>query len=350
MRTFLVLILLTLPSALFAQTSQRHVQAAPLDPFETFDVGALESRSPFEARFPELFGESEEACVGSDFAEESMLEVYELSPTTRSVAILCMPGAYNMLYTMFTASLTDDGWQWERAVISTCGSESRAIVNPYFDEETAELGFFEKGTGAGGCGVAGSLVWTETGWGAGWCRSWDDCAEPLVDEWPVTFGEAPELHSHDNDDKLPPAFSPDELASGIEHGEHYVFQVDQPQGTSQTHMIYLEPNPNSVTVETWEVVDGTASGPVAAIATWAELSEHGAYTADRTEVRPTICETGVGDYPGRLFVIQEHDGSVVKACFADALPGPPVRYVMELEGQAVFGMQLVAHTIASEAP
>lgn len=348
MQRLVALTLTVIPATLMAGESQPHAPSP--DAFESFDVQTLGLRAPFEARFPELFDGSDDGCVGSDFEEESRLEVYEITPTLRSAAILCMPGAYNMLYTTFTASFSDGEWSWTSTPVTMCGEESPFVVNPYFDEETRELGFFEKGTGAGGCGTDGSMVWTETGWGAGWCRAWHDCDEPLIAEWPVTFGEAPPAHAEESDDTLPPAFTAEALADGIENGEHYVFQVDQPHGSSQTHMLFLDPTAEAVTVETWEIVDSEATAPVAAVVPWADLSEHGAYNTARTEVTDGVCRTGIGDLAGRHFVVQEHDGSVARACFADEYPGPPVRYILEVEGQPVFGMQLVTHTIADLTP
>ena len=146
---------------------------------------------------------------------------------------------------------------------------------------------------------------------------------------------------------LPGAFSADELRAGIEAGEHYVFQVDTPAASTQTHMAFAEPTEETVGVISWEIIDGVATEPVEATASWDELATHSLYREDRATRRDDAwCSTTLGVLPGVEYEVAEEDGSVVRVCFASEFPGPPVRYEIELEGVTVFGMVLIAHEIS----
>ena len=308
------------------------------DPFEN---GAVETRAWFETEFPELF-EGEDGCVRSDFESSAEALVIPLSSEQRLTLFLCQPGAYNLYYTPLLVERAGGSWDWRVVALSVCGAPSTRIVNPVWEQPTQALTFFEKGIGAGGCGVEGAVEWDGGQLSGGWCRGWHDCDAPTEERWPLTFGEEPEF--------LPGEFSADELAAGIANGEHYVFQVDRPQWSTQTHMAFTSPTEQSVVVVSWEVVDEIATDPVSATVLWEELATHSVYRRDRATRTETTCETALGDLLGANYRVEQDDGAIVNACFASEYPGPPVRYTMEVDGISMFGMVLVAHEISPPAP
>jgi hypothetical protein len=312
------------------------------DPGIAFEVEVFGERAWFEARFPTLF-EGPEGCAGSEFEPSSEAEVIEVDANTRLVLFLCEPGAYNLYYVSFLAALDHSEWRWSIVPAALCGDSASRIVNPRWEAESQTLTFFEKGVGDGGCGVQGAVEWDGERLDGGWCRAWSECEHPSDDEWPLMYGEEVSRF-------LPPAFTAEELAAGIEAGEHYVFQVDTREGSSQTHVTFSDAGPETVNVVSWAVVEGVATEPVTAAASWDELATHSLYPENRATRRETMCSTAIGELAGTEYEVREDDGSIVRACFATELPGPPVRYLLEVDEVAVFGMVLIAHELSPAAP
>lgn len=331
-----------LPLALLAIAMILPRVATATDPpellaFDRLDLDALDARRLFQDQFGELF-DGEDGCVDASFAPSAALEEIVLGADDRLILFLCQPGAYNFEYVPFHVRRVDGTWRWTPVSASRCGVPANRIINPRWDERAEWLEFFEKGMGAGGCGTTGAMSWQEGSLTGAWCREWTDCDEPNLDVWPLIYG-APEA------EYLPRAFSAEELRAGIEVGEHYVFQVDHPEGTAQTHMVFAAPDSDGVEVVSWEVVDEVAGEPVSARAHWAELADHSLYRRTDAIVSRATCATALGDMPGRQYDVFGSDGSVTHACFADELPGPPVRYSVTNGEAVVFGMVLIAHEI-----
>ena len=82
-------------------------------------------------------------------------------------------------------------------------------------------------------------------------------------------------------------------------------------------------------------------------ASWDELVRHATFPLAQTTVTTVVAETPAGSFPAKLYVVQREDG-VSRFWFADDMPGAPVRYEMELDGEVVMRAMLVEARSAAD--
>jgi hypothetical protein len=76
--------------------------------------------------------------------------------------------------------------------------------------------------------------------------------------------------------------------------------------------------------------------------TWAEIQAHAHFPAEATEITAETIEVPAGKFECALYVVTEPRG-VRRLWFAKKLPGPPVKFVSEVDGKVVFSMTLTEH-------
>jgi hypothetical protein len=101
----------------------------------------------------------------------------------------------------------------------------------------------------------------------------------------------------------------------------------------------------SATIASTSLVDGVVIAEETATTAWAALHQHAAFPAARTTRVASTVEVPAGTFPTWLYTVHEtgEDGAaeIHRYHFATALPGPPVQYTMERDGQIVFTMTLL---------
>ena len=93
--------------------------------------------------------------------------------------------------------------------------------------------------------------------------------------------------------------------------------------------------------------DGKPVGePVTRVATWGELQQHGAYPRSTTTITDAVAEIPMGSYPCKRYTVIERAPEGEKrtiACFANALPGPPVELSVEIGGALVRSLTMLSN-------
>jgi hypothetical protein len=142
------------------------------------------------------------------------------------------------------------------------------------------------------------------------------------------------------DPYAPPPFSAERIREGCPAGRTLRF-LDEAPGRPPSE-------------ETWTFLDCDADGCVLVVAadgrpaarrraTWEELRSHALFPAAATRVSESLASTPAGTFPGRTYTVNR-GATVEEYTFADALPGPPVRWVRRKGRTILAGRTLVAHT------
>ena len=130
--------------------------------------------------------------------------------------------------------------------------------------------------------------------------------------------------------------------------------------TGTTIRLSLQPAGAPPTQELWEFVAsddaGTTirstsfdeagevvAGPEEARSSWEELWDHAAFPAAATTIEDEALELPLGSFDTHRYTVTRagDEGATVvdRFWFAEALPGPPLRYVSEVDGEEVFRME-----------
>ncbi|MGF1467568.1 MAG: hypothetical protein ACFCGT_15695 [Sandaracinaceae bacterium] len=141
----------------------------------------------------------------------------------------------------------------------------------------------------------------------------------------------------------PTPFRAEQIRAACPVGRSSVWALTTPDGTARQRVVFAAHTADGAVIESVALgPDGEPAGAAErGTATWEELRLHASYPAAHTTITDATVEVPAGTFATRLYtVVDPEAGTTTRAWFAPALPGPPVRHVVEQGGQIVSSMVL----------
>ncbi|MEM1023518.1 MAG: hypothetical protein AAGD10_14975 [Myxococcota bacterium] len=142
------------------------------------------------------------------------------------------------------------------------------------------------------------------------------------------------------DGLLPPVFTADQIRSATPAGRTYVWRFEAGAEVSIQRLRFLRVDDEGAVTRSY--ADGQ-EGPEAYLR-WEELEAHGRYPDSTTTRSRTVVEVPFGRFEGWHYTSQG-PSERTEVWFADELPGAPIRQRIEKDGQQVFFMELLDHSV-----
>ncbi len=134
-------------------------------------------------------------------------------------------------------------------------------------------------------------------------------------------------------------------------------QIQQATPPGRTYVIEMREGDGEPQREIWTFEESSAAGFVLVVrdpegtevrrseGPWTELESHAHFPAALTTVERTELESELGTHACRLYTVRDADNAnmIRRFWFADALPGAPIRMVVESEGVTRMEMRIVEH-------
>jgi len=165
-------------------------------------------------------------------------------------------------------------------------------------------------------------------------------APPVKEELPVLDPDA---------GRAPTPYTAKQIRNATAVGRALTFIIETPDKPPvKQRFRFVDVDDEHATVAT-EILDekGQVVGqPELKISTWEELRKHASYPKDATTITSAVVETDAGSFPCKRYTVVEISGGSetrTVACFADALPGPPIEMTKEKDGKLVMSMTLFKH-------
>lgn len=134
----------------------------------------------------------------------------------------------------------------------------------------------------------------------------------------------------------PRPYTAEQIRDANPSGRILVYRLEragEPTVLQETHFVEGDAEGTRMK-EVVRTTDGTVVSEREATATWDELMRHATFPADATRIVSEELETPMGRFSTSRYEVRSPDG-IVRLWFADELPGPPVRYENEREGELV---------------
>ncbi len=138
-------------------------------------------------------------------------------------------------------------------------------------------------------------------------------------------------------------FPAEEIQRATSPGRTYVIEMREGEAEPQREIWTFEESSDAGFLLVVRNTEGTelrrSEGP------WTELESHAHFPAAHTTIERTQLESELGTQPCRLYIVRDPDNAnlIRRFWFADALPGAPIRMVVEADGTTVMEMQIVEH-------
>jgi hypothetical protein len=146
-------------------------------------------------------------------------------------------------------------------------------------------------------------------------------------------------------DHAPTPYTADEIRAACPEGRVNVFRVEAKGQVQTLTFKFLKCDEKGAEIETSSVMeDGTPGGSNKRTSTWKELQAHGSYPEKDTKVTEETVEVPAGKFECKVYAVTQNTGGkqVKRTMYFDkAVAGPPVKFVQEVDGQAVMTMALV---------
>lgn len=153
----------------------------------------------------------------------------------------------------------------------------------------------------------------------------------------------------------PPPFNAEQIRDATRRGRTYIFRLTQGDEIFYRRIRFVEVSDSGCTTEGQMLTRERATmGPATTTrATWAELVIHARYPADATTIeRGVTVVVPAGTFESTLYHVRTSDEegrpTRTRAWFAEALPGAPVKLMIEVDGTILTTMQLVEHDPGAE--
>lgn len=149
----------------------------------------------------------------------------------------------------------------------------------------------------------------------------------------------------------PPPFTAEQIRAATPDGRRYVFDLMLMEfGKLRREIVFRDPTETTVRIESKSLsAPGKPAKAETSTTSWAELVSHAAYPAAATTIEDTEVTVPAGTFAAKLYTIREDgkDGlpKVTQAWFAKALPGAPVKHVIQLGNRTDRVMLLLEHSV-----
>lgn len=149
-------------------------------------------------------------------------------------------------------------------------------------------------------------------------------------------------------DHLPTPFTAAEIREGCQPGRTLRIRIERAGDDPVIRIVrYVETDADGAVQESWaEGLDGSRlSGPERERSTWLELQEHASFPTDSTERIEEELTIPAGFFACLRYTRTDPD-AIWRFWFARDLPGQPVRFEREANGQITFSATLVENLAA----
>jgi hypothetical protein len=148
----------------------------------------------------------------------------------------------------------------------------------------------------------------------------------------------------------PTPYTAEQIREATRVGRTYEYLVERPGAApARRRMVFVAATPERTTTEftMFDAATGTSLGPPERTdSTYAELRDHARYPKAATTIEATSVVLPAGTFACRRYtVVRAGEGGENRtvACFADALPGPPVQLRRETGGRLTMTMTLLRY-------
>ena len=158
---------------------------------------------------------------------------------------------------------------------------------------------------------------------------------------PAPAPPEPEPPSH-----APVPFDASAIRGATKPGRTYVFLVSEgeaPKKRRKIEFVKVDDDGTTMRITNQDLFGHAKGDPEDQRVTWEELVSHATYPADATTITNDEVKVAAGVYESKLYTVKETKDGVeqtTRAWFALALPGAPVKHVVERDGKTVSSMEL----------
>lgn len=140
----------------------------------------------------------------------------------------------------------------------------------------------------------------------------------------------------------PTPFTADEIREGCPSGRRHLFAERTPAGTTRRETHFIESTPEGARIEIVTLNDdGTTGEPQLGEATWEELRLHARYPAAQTTITAEEITVPFGTFVTKRYTVDDPEaGTLTRVWFADDLPGPPIRLIVEQGGVEALHLEM----------
>ena len=143
----------------------------------------------------------------------------------------------------------------------------------------------------------------------------------------------------------PPPFTPEEIRDAMPVGTHLRIRNTAPDGVTVADWVVVAADADGVdiryTIE--DAAGGVLKGPTEQRDSWSSLRDHALFPATATRIDEDEVEVLARSWEALRYTVRRERGGaevVDTFWFVPDLPGPPVRFVSQADGQEVFRMDL----------
>ncbi|MCO4761158.1 MAG: hypothetical protein KC502_06610 [Myxococcales bacterium] len=147
----------------------------------------------------------------------------------------------------------------------------------------------------------------------------------------------------------PPPFSAAQIQAATKPGRTYLFRLSVPAKLPkpvlrQLRFTHVHAKGGMLTNATL-TTDGKPRGAASHRPfIWTDLVQHATWPKRKTTITEATLTVPAGTFKCRKYLVRHADGHTVTAWFATALPGAPIRHLLEKAGKPLSEMVLIRHT------
>ncbi len=145
----------------------------------------------------------------------------------------------------------------------------------------------------------------------------------------------------------PTPFSAAQIHSGCPEGRQVRFLIQSPDNPDLYHSLTFGAG-SAIGVRLDAVTEDREGNPLSEVKTsypeWSELQAHASFPENRTSIATASLTTPAGTFDCWYYTVTRSNqgrSSIEHYWFPKALPGPPQRFVTEVNGEAVYSMTMV---------
>jgi hypothetical protein len=141
----------------------------------------------------------------------------------------------------------------------------------------------------------------------------------------------------------PTPYTAEQIRAATTRGRRYAWRVEEPGKPAEQKLIVFTVVGEDGAVFVSGSDDDSLKLSSPARATWEELRKHAEFPAAETSIQAERVKTPAGEFDCKLYTVKKADGTVLRFYFANELPGAPVLFYTEKNGERLSTSTLVVY-------